>query len=344
MTIPLHPPASWFEHPGNIPTDRRITIQPDGRVYGYVKLRGSCHAGMPGCVDAPDDSPSDFGFAHQGRTMTAEGKEVATAIIAGGSKRHANLSDDIVRAAAHYQEGVEHQLMRVRYGSDRNGIWFSGALWPDANPLDVEHIRASPNSGDWRFVNYSRGGRGAHDFAGSVLVNIPGYAMDNAGVARTADGMMQAIAASGSQMMSHDGASAELDQAGNLHIYTPAESKTEENPSMCQSQSGCACAAQQTFQIPATAVGAHTHQVATVTAAATPCTCQEQKASCDCGQASEQSERVQALIASASTEDETVSFEDAVSLKLTEAFDRLAAQGELIQTLVAKNAAADLML
>jgi hypothetical protein len=223
MTIPIHPPAAWFEHPGEIPTDRRITIQPDGRVYGYVKLRGSCHTGMPGCVDAPDDSPSNFGFAHQGRTMTAEGSEIETAIIAGGSKRHASLdrSTDILRAAAHYQEGVENQLMRVRYGSDANGIWFAGALWPDANELDVEHIRASPNSGDWRFVSYQR----QHDFAGAVLVNIPGFAMDNAGGSRSATGNIEAIAAS---------AGFGIDSSGNaFELYAPVEPTVKENQ-MCE--------------------------------------------------------------------------------------------------------------
>jgi hypothetical protein len=223
MTIPVHPPAAWFEHPGKIPTDRRITIEPDGRVYGYVKLRGSCHTGMPGCVDAPDDSPSNFGFAHQGRTMTAEGHEIETAIIAGGRKRHASLdpSVDILRAAAHYQEGVENQLMRVRYGSDENGIWFAGALWPDANELDVEHIRASPNSGDWRFVSYQR----QHDFAGAVLVNIPGFAMDNAGSSRSAEGTMEALAAS---------AGFGVDSSGNVfELYARDDPAPKENSQMC---------------------------------------------------------------------------------------------------------------
>ena len=226
MTIPLHPPATWFEHPGEIPTDRRVTIQPDGRVFGYVKLRGSCHTGMPGCVDAPDDSPSDFGFAHQGRTLTAEGHEIDTAIIAGGSKRHASLAQDvdIIRAAAHYQEGVENQLMRVRYGSDDNGIWFAGALWPDADELAVEHIRASPNSGDWRFVSFGRSG-GHHDFAGAVLVNIPGFAMDNAGPSRSMSGRIEAIAAS---------AGFALDPTGNIfEAYAPTEPSVEEND-MCE--------------------------------------------------------------------------------------------------------------
>ncbi len=181
---------------------------------------------MAGCVSAPMDSPSGFGFAHQGRTLTAEGHEIETAIIAGGSKRHASLDRnvDIIRAAAHYQEGVDNQLMRVRYGSDENGIWFSGALWPDADPLTVEHIRASPNSGDWRYVSFGRKG-GHHDFAGAVLVNIPGFAMDNAGDSRSMSGNIEAIAAS---------AGFGVDGSGNIfEMYAPAEPPVEENK-MCE--------------------------------------------------------------------------------------------------------------
>lgn len=194
MTIPIHPPKSWFDHPGSIPTDRRITITPEGRVYGYVRLHGSCHTGAAGCVTTPAKSRSNYGLAHQGRTLTAEGVEIETAVIAGGSKRHADLGiTDPVAAALHYQEGVENQLMRVRYGDDENGTWFSGALWPDADELTIEKIRATPNSGDWRYVRFER----EHDLAGACLVNIPGFAMANAGDAAFSSGVMQAIAASG---------------------------------------------------------------------------------------------------------------------------------------------------
>lgn len=312
MTIPLHPPAAWFERPPVIPLDRRLTITDEGRVFGYVKLRGSCHAGAPGCLDAPDESPSDFGFAHQGQTMTAEGSLIATANIGGG--RHADLRADMLTAAAHYQEGIDNQLMRVRYGTDESGIWFSGALWPDADPLTVEHIRASPISGDWRFVSYLR----AHDFAGATLVNIPGYAMANAGDARTSPSMMKAIAASGAGMS--------VDGGGNIVAYTPAENPTEEKP-MCQS---CTC---QSAPLPVTA------------SPATPCTCSQQKPACDCGgKNAEQPENVKALIASAQGEgEEAISFEQAVAMKFDEVFAQLAAHGTSIGTIEARRLAEQIM-
>ena len=193
MTPPLHPPKSWFEHPGDIPTDRRITITAEGRVYGYIALRDVCHVGMPGCVKPPMESPSNFEFAHQGETMTAEGDIISTANIGGGAG-HADMGANVAQAAEFYAN-TQTQLMRVRYGVDDAGLWFSGALWPDVDELTIEHIRASPISGDWRFLGQWRKSAAGHEFAGAALVNIPGYHMKNAGNVASVSGVPEAIAA-----------------------------------------------------------------------------------------------------------------------------------------------------
>ena len=192
MEVPLNPPKDWFEHPGSIPTDRRITITPDGRVYGYVSLWDTCHAGLPGCVKPPKGSPSNYGFAHQGETMTAEGDLIATANIGGGAG-HAPLDHG---APAQFYENTSTQLMRVRYGEDQNGLWFSGALWPNVNDFDVARIRASSISGDWRWMGSWRDTGSGYDFAGACFVNIPGFPMANAGDVALSDGEMRNIAAS----------------------------------------------------------------------------------------------------------------------------------------------------
>lgn len=192
MDIPVNPPADWFEHPGDIPTDKRITITPEGRVYGYVSLWDTCHAGMPGCVKPPKGSPSNYGFAHQGETMTADGTLIATANIGGGAG-HAPIDHG---APADFYENTSTQLMRVRYGEDANGLWFAGALWPDVGELDVARIRASSISGDWRWMNSWRQTAAGYDFAGACFVNIPGFPMANAGDVALSDGEMRNIAAS----------------------------------------------------------------------------------------------------------------------------------------------------
>lgn len=192
MEIPINPPAEWFDHPGDIPTDKRITITPEGRVYGYVSLWDTCHAGMPGCVKPPKGSPSNYGFAHQGETMTANGTLIATANIGGGAG-HAPIDHG---APADFYENTSTQLMRVRYGEDDKGLWFSGALWPDVTELDVARIRASSISGDWRWMNSWRQTAAGYDFAGACFVNIPGFPMANAGDVALSDGEMRNIAAS----------------------------------------------------------------------------------------------------------------------------------------------------
>jgi hypothetical protein len=201
MTPPLHPPKSWFDHPGDIPTDRRITITAEGRVYGYIALRDVCHVGMPGCVKPPMESPSNFEFAHQGETMTAEGDIISTANIGGGAG-HADMGANVAQAAEFYAN-TQTQLMRVRYGVDDEGLWFSGALWPDVDELTIEHIRASPISGDWRFLGQWRKSAAGHEFAGAALVNIPGYHMKNAGDVASANGVPEAIAAAAAMDEKH---------------------------------------------------------------------------------------------------------------------------------------------
>lgn len=232
MTFPLHPPASWFDRPAEIPTDRRITLerddagQPTGRVYGYVALYDTCHAGAPGCVTPPRQSPSNFEYAHQGQTQTEDGALIATANIGGSG--HADLKAGPEAAAAHYQEHISTQMMRVRYGSDDAGIWFSGALWPDVSELDVAHILASPVSGDWRWLNSWRETDAGYDFAGACFVSLPGFAMANAGEVATAAGSMRTLAASAAWGVSEGG--------DILAMYARTEPPVKETEMTCKCQ------------------------------------------------------------------------------------------------------------
>lgn len=176
--VPLHPPAAWFSPPfAGIPTDKRITITASGRVYGYIALWNTCHVGFNGtCIKPPRGSDSNYEYAHQGETETEEGTFIKTAVIAGGSD-HAPLDAESSFVPKYY-ENTGTQLMRVRYGEDDNGLWFSGALWPNVDDLQIAHIRASAVSGDWRFhAAFRRSSRGNMDFAGACFVNIPGFPM-----------------------------------------------------------------------------------------------------------------------------------------------------------------------
>lgn len=178
--IPINPPVTWFMPPSTgIPTDKRITILAGGRVYGYIALWNTCHTGHGNCVRAPRGSGSNYDYAHQGETLTAEGELIKTAVIAGG-KGHAPIDMDSALVPEYY-ENMGTQLMRVRYGEDENGLWFAGALWPDVNDLQVAQIRATSISGDWRWHAVYRKSSSGYDFAGACFVNIPGFPMPTDG-------------------------------------------------------------------------------------------------------------------------------------------------------------------
>lgn len=195
MVIPVHPPRAWFEKPAEgIPTDKRITITADGRVFGYIALWDTCHMGMGQCTRPPKGSPSNYEYAHQGETLTAEGDLIATAVIGGGAG-HAPMDADTALVPKYY-ESIDHQLMRVRYGEDENGLWFAGALWPNVEELEVAQIRASSISGDWRWHAAWRKGGAGYDFAGACLVNIPGFPMHKPGHVNSESGSPYALAAS----------------------------------------------------------------------------------------------------------------------------------------------------
>ena len=193
MDIPLYPPASWFEHPGEIPTDRRITVTAAGQVFGYVALWDQCHLTMGGCVNPPKGSPTNYRMALTGETQTEDGTIVATANIGGGAG-HAHPSSD-PNVAAEFYADTSTQLMRVVYGEDEKGVWFAGALWPDVSELDIAHIQASAISGDWRPVALWRRGESAYDFVGSCFVNVGGYATAADGSIGSESGRPMMIAA-----------------------------------------------------------------------------------------------------------------------------------------------------
>jgi len=145
-----------------------------GRVFGYVCPKNSCilTAAVLGqqtdeCFTAPP-SPTQYRDAHPGHTETLEGTELRTANIGGGVNHYD--AGPFTAAVDHYANTAS-QLMRVRYGEDKYGIWAAGAMWPDLSERQVAMIRASALSGDWRW----RPEYGAYDMAGSQLVNNPGF-------------------------------------------------------------------------------------------------------------------------------------------------------------------------
>lgn len=244
MPVPLNPPTEWFAPPEEgIPTDKRITIDADGRVFGYIALRGSCHVGMEGCVTAPlGQSKSGYEFAHQGETLTASGDMVRTAVIPGGIA-HAGSGMDADEAGDVYAN-TGRQLMRVRYGEDANGLWFAGSLFPDVSELDIARIRASSISGDWRWQSgWRKSGTGA-EFVGACLVNIPGLPIPAKGSERIAMGngkpfaLVASLFPNADVFLTADGSTTTEGAAVTEEASTETEASVESTPCSCTGHTG----------------------------------------------------------------------------------------------------------
>lgn len=261
--IVVNPPASWFDHPGEIPTDKRMTIQADGRVYGYVALWDSCHVGLEGCVKPPKGSPTNYEYAHIGETLTAEGGLVKTAVIAGAAP---HVSE---RTPAHevpdLYANTGRQYMRVRYGEDDQGLWFAGALFPDVSAEEIVTIRASAVSGDWRWHTQWRHGPSGYDFSGSILVNVPGYRMATAGDPTLGPGRAEHIAASAAAK----GFEGIIGLDDYYRVITAASGDdTVSETCSCKNEPVTADAAEETLELSDAQIDAIAKRVVALTAAA----------------------------------------------------------------------------
>ena len=141
---PLTPPAAWFEDPC-LPGRTPLTVTAAGRVYGHLALWGECHrdVAMRECVLAPR-SRQQYAPFHLGNVLTAEGELVKVGKIVMDT-RHADIRLGYSAAVTHYDDtGAE--IAVVRAGEDEHGIWFSGAIVPEATPRKVAKLRRSPLS------------------------------------------------------------------------------------------------------------------------------------------------------------------------------------------------------
>jgi hypothetical protein len=172
--IPITPPKAWFADP-KLPRKTKLTVTPEGRVYGHLAAWNECHrdVAMRECVLAPK-SALEYAAFHLGTTLTAEGDLIDTGKIVMDT-RHANINLGYAAAAIHY-DNTGDEIATIRCGEDQFGIWFAGAVVPEATPSKIAKLRRSPLSGDWRRE------RGNLELTAALAVNAPAfpvYAMDN---------------------------------------------------------------------------------------------------------------------------------------------------------------------
>lgn len=140
-----------------------LTITADGQVYGHAALWGRCHVGYGGtCVTPPKEPKAYTGF------LVGEGPggvPTGPIVIDTG---HAPLSASGSDARSHYDD-TGRAVADVTVGTDEHGIWVAGAVRNAASEDDVDVLRGSAISGDWRDM-----GRGLQ-LVGLLAVNGPGF-------------------------------------------------------------------------------------------------------------------------------------------------------------------------
>lgn len=182
---PTYPPRAWFDDP-HLSSLTPITVTADGRVFGHLADR-DCHLSfLQGgkCVLPPEDG--GFDWFHRPEIQTAEGELVAVGHITAGTG-HADLAASAATAVAHYDD-TGTQAAVVRAGRDPHGIWVAGSLVPEATEKQVQLLRRSPLSGDWRWIG------GARQLIAALCVNVGGFPVVRG---RASGGRAYALVASG---------------------------------------------------------------------------------------------------------------------------------------------------
>lgn len=170
---PLNPPKAWFANP-KLDGPTKVTVTPDGRVYGHLALFGSCHLTFANtCVTVPR-SRRGYADFHAGSTKTKEGTVLDTGVLTvdtGHADTTWGLADQV---KAHY-DNTGTAAAVVRAGEDAYGVWVAGSMVPGADEDLAQKLRRSPLSGDWRRIG------GGLELVAALGVNRPGYAITASG-------------------------------------------------------------------------------------------------------------------------------------------------------------------
>jgi hypothetical protein len=179
-------PADWFLDP-EFSSLTPLTITEDGRVFGHVAGWDTCHLGfsLRECVTAPH-SNTDYGYFLNKSVLTEHGELPVGTVVLDTS--HAALTMNIAQAAAHYDD-TGKAVAFINVGEDKHGIWFAGAIREDATAQEIEALRGSALSGDWRPTRHGR------EFCAVLGVNTPGFPVPRVEFAQTALGTGALVAA-----------------------------------------------------------------------------------------------------------------------------------------------------
>lgn len=179
------PPSDWFGNP-NLTAPTPITVTADGRVYGHAALWGTCHVGYRDRCVTPPRSKSNYEYFNVGSVITADGKAVSVGRLSAGTS-HAAIEFGAQPAKEHYDH-TGWAGAYVHAGEDDHGIWFSGAVAPNATADQIATLRAGAVSGDWRAIKNSL------ELVGVLAVNTPGFPIPKARAGIVAGAQVSLIA------------------------------------------------------------------------------------------------------------------------------------------------------
>ena len=121
----------------------------EGQVYGHLHFSGQCHTGFPDqCVSAPTSPTGHLKFNQSAGVRTAEGEDIPVGNLHLGCD-HADVHLFAQQAKDHYaHSGLAWADVRAYDGVF--GTWVCGAVRDIITEPQLEAIRASSISGDWR--------------------------------------------------------------------------------------------------------------------------------------------------------------------------------------------------
>lgn len=172
LTIPDVPPAEWFAEPTDVDIRGALTVTDEGRVYGYLAPAGVAHRSFKERVTVPMRNV-DYSLFMGRETLVAGGGRVVTGALTMDCGHASTGYRDPAAAMDHYDNSCSI-VATVRIGENDRGVWVAGSLVPGLSANQVSRLMACQLSGDWRPHRERSGWR---EFAGALLVPVPGFAM-----------------------------------------------------------------------------------------------------------------------------------------------------------------------
>ena len=178
LTIPDVPPAWWFQEPTDVEMHGALTVTDEGRVYGWLAPAGVAHRSFQNRVTVPMGNVDYSRFMGRETFVEGGGRVVSGALTMDCGHASTGYSDPD-RAMDHYDNAcsiVATVAIGERPGKN-GGVWVAGAVVPGITANQISRMMLCQLSGDWRPHKERNGWR---EFAGALLVPVPGFAMGRA--------------------------------------------------------------------------------------------------------------------------------------------------------------------